>query len=57
MELHLGINYELTENLWVRVKGNAREEDVVGVCYRPPDQENQANQALYKQEQLHVHKT
>ena len=57
MELHLGINYELTENLWVRVKGNAGEEDVVGVCYRPPDQENQANQALYKQEQLHVHKT
>ena len=40
MELHLGIDEELTESLWVRVKGKAGEGDtVVGACYRLPDQE------------------
>ena len=31
--LHLGIDEELTESLWVRVKGEG--DTVVGVCYRP----------------------
>ena len=40
MELHLGIDKELTESLWVRVKGKAGEGDtVVGACYILPDQE------------------
>ena len=28
MELHLGMDEELTESLWVRVKGKAGEGDV-----------------------------
>ena len=40
MELHLGIDEELTESLWVRVKVKAREGDtVVGFRYRQPDHE------------------
>ena len=39
MELHLGIDEELTESLWVRVKGKAGKGDiVVGVCYGLPNQ-------------------
>ncbi|GAB0207631.1 ubiquitin carboxyl-terminal hydrolase 4 [Grus japonensis] len=39
MELHLGMEEELTERLWVRIKGSAGTGDIiVGVCYRPPDQ-------------------
>ncbi|GAB0185452.1 hypothetical protein GRJ2_001010500 [Grus japonensis] len=39
MELHLGMEEELTKSLWVRIKGRAGAGDVIaGVCYRPPDQ-------------------
>ncbi|GAB0175694.1 hypothetical protein GRJ2_000034600 [Grus japonensis] len=39
MELHLGMDEELTESLWVRIKGRAGAGDIIaGVCYRPPDQ-------------------
>ncbi|GAB0179855.1 hypothetical protein GRJ2_000450800 [Grus japonensis] len=39
MELHLGMDEEPTESLWVRIKGGAGAGDIiVGVCYRPPDQ-------------------
>ncbi|GAB0204924.1 hypothetical protein GRJ2_002958000 [Grus japonensis] len=41
---------ELTESLWVRIKGSAGAGDIiVGVCYRPPDQGDQADEALYRQ--------
>lgn len=41
MELHLGIDEEMTESLRVRVKGKAGEGDIrVGACYRLSDQEN-----------------
>jgi len=41
MELHLGLNEEPTESLWVRIKGRAGAGDImIGVCYRPPDQED-----------------
>ena len=50
MEFHLGIDKELTEILWVRVKGKAKEVDtVVRLCYRLPYQEGQVDKALYKQ--------
>ncbi|GAB0209401.1 hypothetical protein GRJ2_003405800 [Grus japonensis] len=50
MELHLGMDEELTESLWVRIKGRAGAGDIiVGVCYRPPDQGDQADEALYRQ--------
>ncbi|PKU34443.1 glycerol kinase [Limosa lapponica baueri] len=39
-----------TENLWIRIKGNAGAGDIaVGVCYRPPYQDNGSVEALYRQ--------
>jgi len=50
MELCLGMDEEPTESLWVRNKGSAGTGDViVGVCYRPPNQEDGADEALYRQ--------
>ncbi|GAB0204868.1 mitochondrial enolase superfamily member 1 [Grus japonensis] len=52
MEFCLGMDEEPTESLWVRIKGRAGTGDtIVGVCYRPPDQEDQADELLpvYKQ--------
>ncbi|GAB0176272.1 hypothetical protein GRJ2_000092400 [Grus japonensis] len=41
---------EPTESLWVRIKGRAGAGDIiVGVCYRPPDQGDGADEALYRQ--------
>ncbi|PKU31341.1 dtw domain-containing protein 2 [Limosa lapponica baueri] len=41
---------EPTESLWVRIKGRAGTGDVTaGVCYRPPDQDDRADEALYRQ--------
>ncbi|GAB0204978.1 hypothetical protein GRJ2_002963400 [Grus japonensis] len=41
MELHLGMDEELTESLWVRIKGRAGTGDIiVGVCDSLPDQED-----------------
>jgi len=41
---------EPTERLWVRIKGRAGTCDIiVGVCYRPPDQEDRADEGLYRQ--------
>ena len=37
---------ERTESLRVRIKGRAGTGDItVGVCYRPPNQEDQADEA------------
>ncbi|GAB0207190.1 hypothetical protein GRJ2_003184600 [Grus japonensis] len=50
MELHLGMEEEPTKSLWVRIKGRAGTGDIiVGVCYRPPDQGDRADEALYRQ--------
>ncbi|GAB0183467.1 hypothetical protein GRJ2_000812000 [Grus japonensis] len=50
MELCLGMDEELTESLWVRIKGRAGAGDItVGVCYRPPDQGDRADEALCRQ--------
>lgn len=39
-ELHLGMNSESAENLWVRISRQTNMGSiVVGVCYRPPAQE------------------
>ena len=49
MELCLGMDEEPAESLWVRIQERTGKGDTtVGVCYRPPDQEKQADQALYK---------
>ncbi|GAB0205871.1 hypothetical protein GRJ2_003052700 [Grus japonensis] len=50
MELHLGVDEEPTESLWVRIKGRTGAGQIIaGVCYRPPDQGDQADEALYRQ--------
>ncbi|GAB0183945.1 mitochondrial enolase superfamily member 1 [Grus japonensis] len=50
MELHLAMHKEPTESLWARIKGRAGAGDIiVGVCYRPPDQGDRADEALYRQ--------
>jgi len=42
---------ELNESLWLRIKGKAGTGNIiVGVCYRPPEQEDRANEALYRQQ-------
>ncbi|PKU43816.1 hypothetical protein llap_5882 [Limosa lapponica baueri] len=50
MKIHLGMDEEPRESLWVKTKCRAGTSDVtVEVCYRPPNQEDQAVDALYKQ--------
>ncbi|GAB0205345.1 hypothetical protein GRJ2_003000100 [Grus japonensis] len=47
MELQLGMDEEPTESLSVRIKGTG--DIIAGVCYRPPDQGDQADEALCRQ--------
>ncbi|RMC22210.1 hypothetical protein DUI87_00521 [Hirundo rustica rustica] len=43
-------NEDGVEHLWVRIKGKANKADVLlGVCYRPPNQEEEVDNLLYKQ--------
>ncbi|PKU40382.1 dtw domain-containing protein 2 [Limosa lapponica baueri] len=50
VELHLGMDEDPTESLWVRIKGSTGAGDVtVGVCYRPPHQSDREDEALYRQ--------
>ncbi|PKU29971.1 hypothetical protein llap_19724 [Limosa lapponica baueri] len=50
MELHLGMDEDPTESLWIRIKGSTGAGDVtVGVCYRTPDQGDREDEALYRQ--------
>jgi len=50
IEFGLGANEERVERLWVRIKGQAHTGDItVGVYYRPPDQEEEIDEAFYKQ--------
>ena len=50
MELCLGSGDQLTESLWVRVKGRTAMGDItVEICYTPPDQEDSVDEVLYRQ--------
>ena len=50
IDLGLGANEEQVESLWVRIKGQAHTSDItVGVYYRPPDQEEEVDEAFYRQ--------
>ena len=50
IELCLGTDEEGVESLWVRIKGQPHLGDViVGVYYRPPDQEEEVDEAFYRQ--------
>ncbi|KAK4820048.1 hypothetical protein QYF61_017894 [Mycteria americana] len=48
LELHDGD--DRVECLWVRIRGKANKADiVVGVCYRPPNQDEETDELFYKQ--------
>jgi len=51
IQLCLGVDEEQVESLWVRIKQQAHTGDntVVGVYYRPPDQEEEVDEAFYRQ--------
>ena len=50
IELCLGADEEPVESLWVRIKRQPHMGDViVGVYYRPPDQEEEVSEAFYKE--------
>ena len=50
IELGLGANEEWVESLWVRIKGQAHKGDItVGVYHRPLDQEEEIDEAFYRQ--------
>ncbi|PKU49340.1 rna-directed dna polymerase from mobile element jockey-like [Limosa lapponica baueri] len=58
VELHLGMDEDPTESLWVRIKGSTGAGDViVRVCYRPPHQSDREDEDLYRQigAALHLH--
>lgn len=56
IELHLGESDVEVESLWVRIKGQAGKGDtVVGVYYRPPDQEEEVDEAFHKQLEVAAH--
>ena len=41
---------ERVECLWVRIRGKANKADImVGVCYRPPNQDEEADEIFCKQ--------
>ncbi|KAK4822905.1 hypothetical protein QYF61_023268 [Mycteria americana] len=48
--LELDDGDDRVECLWVRIRGKANKADiVVGVCYRPPNQDEEADELFYKQ--------
>jgi len=50
MMFGLGMDEKPTESLWLRIKGSAGTGDIiVGGCYKPPDREEQVDDALYRQ--------
>ena len=54
MELWLGTDDEPADSLWVRIRGQPTVGDiVVGVCYRPPDQEEVDEAKNWKEPHAH----
>ncbi|KAK4831897.1 hypothetical protein QYF61_020044 [Mycteria americana] len=48
--LELNDGDDRVECLWVRIRGKANKADiVVGVCYRPPSQDEETDELVYKQ--------
>ncbi|GAB0177331.1 mitochondrial enolase superfamily member 1 [Grus japonensis] len=48
--LELDDGDDRVECIWVRIRGNANKEDImVGCCYRPPSQDEEADEIFYKQ--------
>ena len=36
------------ESLWVRIKAKANKTDIMGVCYRPPNQDEEVDNTLHR---------
>ncbi|GAB0208010.1 hypothetical protein GRJ2_003266700 [Grus japonensis] len=48
--LELNDGDDRVECLWVRIRGKANKADImVGVCHRPPNQDEEADEIFYKQ--------
>ncbi|KAJ7408007.1 mitochondrial fission process protein 1 [Pitangus sulphuratus] len=48
--LELKVNNNKVECLWIGIKGKANKADIpVGVCYRPPNQDDEGDELFYKQ--------
>jgi len=48
--LELDDGNDMVEGLWLRIKWKAIKADVmVGACYRPPNQDEEADEIFYKQ--------
>ncbi|RMC09661.1 hypothetical protein DUI87_13447 [Hirundo rustica rustica] len=48
--MEIETNDDKVECLWVRIRGKANKADIlVGVCYRPPNQEEEVDNLFYKQ--------
>ena len=48
--VELGNYDDKVKCLWVRMRGKANKADILlGVCYRPPNQDEEADEAFYKQ--------
>ena len=46
----LGVENEEVRCLWIRIGGKACRGDIlVGVCYRPPNQDEEMDEAFYEQ--------
>jgi len=46
----LGVGNDKVECLWIRIRGKAcRGNILVGVCYRPPSQDEEKDMAFYEQ--------
>lgn len=55
-KLCLGMDEGPTESLWVRIKKRAGTGDItVWVCYRLPDQQDQEDEAIYRQRRAASH--
>lgn len=50
MELCLKTDEEPPESLWVRISGQTHMDNIaVGVCYIPPGQEEDVDEAFFRQ--------
>jgi len=45
VEFCLGMGHEPSEILWVSIKEQTNMDDLVDVCYRPPNKEDQVDEA------------
>lgn len=44
-----GIGNDKVECLWIKIRGKACRGDILGVCYRQPNQDEEMNEAFYEE--------